>query len=199
MNHDILQICESIALSAKDRREIDSARLKAADINSVIGKCLGDPAHAPRHEYFSWLHLEVDRCEAELVENPTHENAEKMHAAMMRFEQAKLSQERIGGALSVAAQKVSQSVAGIANNLLDQVRKTILVEADKRRAELATSNHSLFSNAPEKTALEARVQALIHALNAERGEMVRCPLGWLDRHGLALDDQTVPDSDEQAA
>ena len=186
---DILQICEQIAFAPKDIKSIAAARQQAAEIHGTINKVLADPPHAARHEHFSWLHLEVDRIEAELIDSPSHANAERLHSAIVRFDQAKDTQNRIGGALGIAAQKVSQSVAGIVNSLFDQVRKTIIAEADKRRAELATSNHALFSNAPEKAALEAQVQGLINALNAEREEAASCPLSWLERHGLAMDGQ----------
>jgi hypothetical protein len=196
--NQITTIAETIPFKPADLKQINKARAEAAAINAVIGKCLGDPPHAPRHEFFSWLHLQVDRCEAELVENPTHESAEKFHAAVMRFKQAEQSQERIGGALQLALQKVSQTLSGIVNSLLDATRKKIIAEADKRRAELATSNHALFSNEEEKRTLEARVQSLIHELNAQREEAGKCPLSWLDRHGLAMDDITAPQAEDAA-
>ncbi len=187
MNHDILQICESTAFTAKDIKAIAAARAQAAEINETINKVLADSPHAPYDVAYSWLHCEIDRLEQVLIDQPTHMRAEIFHAAIIRLEEAKLSQNRVGGALGIALAKVSQSVADIVNSLLDQVRKTIISEADKRRAELATSNHALFSNAPEKAALEARVQALIHGLNTEREEAAKCPLGWLDRAGLAME------------
>ena len=189
MSHDILQIAESIAWSAKDRREIDSARLKAADINGVIGKCLADPAHAPRWEDFSFLHRAIDAIETELIDNPSHENAERLHAAIVRFDQAKVTQQRIGAALGIALSKVSQSVAGIVAGHLDKVEQRIQKEADLRRAELKPSNHALFSNADEKRALEARVAQLLSDLASVRTEAWQDPLGWIERNGLAMDSQ----------
>jgi hypothetical protein len=195
MNNDIQNICESIAFTPKDIKAINAARQQAEDINAVIGKCLGDPAHAPLHEFFSWLHLEVDTCEAELVETPTHENAEKLHAAIVRFDQAKQSQERICGALNTAGQRISQSLAGIVQAHLDKVQLRIESEADLRRAELKPSNHALFSNADEKRQLEARVQALLAELATERTEALQDPLGWIERNGLAMDEPVQADTE----
>ena len=184
---DIISIAEQIGFTPKDIKAITAARAQATEINQTINKVLADPPHAARHEHFSWLHHEVDRLEQVLIDWPTRENAERLHSAIVRFNQAKDTQQRIGGALGIALAKVSQSVAGIVNSLFDQVRKTIIAEADKRRAELAGSNHALFSNAPEKAALESQVQALINALNAEREEAAKCPLSWLDRAGLCME------------
>ena len=197
MSHDITQICESIEWSAKDRREIDKARKQAEDINAIIGKILADSTHAPYDTPYSWLHCEVDRLEQVLIDQPTHMHAEIFHAAIIRLEEAKVTQNRIGGALGIALAKASQSVAGIVAGLLDKVQSRIETEATSRRAELATSNHALFSNADEKRQLEARVQALIHELNSERTEAMRDPLAWLERHGLAMDGQ--PEQADDAA
>ena len=186
---DITSIAESIGFSAKDIKAITAARAQAAAINQTISKILADPIHAPSHSYFSWLHHEVDRLEKVLIDWPTHENAERLHSAIVRFDQAKQSQERIGAALGIAAQKVSQSVAGIVAGHLDKAQSRIETEATSRRAELAATRHGLFNNSDESRALESRVQALIHELNSERTEAMRDPLGWLERHGLALDDQ----------
>ncbi len=189
MNHDILQICESTAFTAKDIKSITAARQQAAEINETINKVLADPSHAPSHSYFSWLHHEVDRLEQVVADWPSHKNAEKLHAAIVRFDQAKDTQNRVSAALGIALAKVSQSVAGIVAGHLDKVEQRIESEANSRRAELATSNHGLFNNADEKRQLEARVAQLIADLANERTEAASCPLGWLDRHGLAINDQ----------
>ena len=197
-SHDIQLIAESVPFSSKDKQQIDKARVQTQEINQTIDRILADPAHAPSHKYFCWLHNEVDRIEAELIDNPSYENAERFHAAIVRFNQAKDTQQRVGGALQLALQRVSQSLTDIVNSLLDATRKKIIAEADKRRAELATSNRALFSNEDEKRTLEARVQVLIHELNSERTEAMRDPLSWLDRAGLAMDDITEPQAEDAA-
>ena len=189
MSHDILQICESIGFAPKDRKAIDAARAQAADINATIGKVLADSTHAPYDAAYSWLHCEVDRLEQVVIDWPSHENAERLHSAIVRFNSAKDTQNRIGGALGIAAQKVSQSVAGIVQAHLDKCRERIEKEAGLRRAELAATRHSLFNNSDESRALESRVQALLDALAAERTEAASCPLAWLERHGLAMDSE----------
>lgn len=193
---DILQIAESVPFSSKDIKAITAARAQATEINSTIGKVLADSVHAPYDVAYSWLHHEVDRLEQVVADWPSHENAEKLHAAIIRLEEAKITQSRVSGALGIAAQKVSQSVAGIVAGHLDKVQSRIETEATSRRAELATSNHQLFSNHAEKAALEAQVQGLINALNAEREEAAKCPLSWLDRAGLCME---PPQADTEAA
>jgi hypothetical protein len=195
---DIQNIIESIGFSTKDKREIDKARKQAESINSVIDKTRAEGNHAYHGHEWNWLHHEADRLEQVLVNEPTHMNAEVFHAALIRYQEGKITGERIGAALGVAWQRVSQSLADIVNGLLDATRKKIIAEADKRRADLATSNHALFSNEEEKRTLEARVQSLILELNAERTEALRDPLSWLERAGLALDEPAQA-GDEAAA
>ena len=197
--NDIIQICEQIAFAPKDRKAIDSARLKAAEINATIGKVLGDSPNAPYDTPYSWLHCEIDRLEQVLIDQPSHMHAEIFHAAIIRLEEAKQSQERIGAALGIAAQKVSQSVAGIVAGLLDKVQSRIETEATSRRAELAATRHGLFNNSDESRALENRVAQLIANLASERQEAAQDPLGWLERHGLAMDDITAAQADTEAA
>ena len=194
---DITSIAESIGFSAKDIKAINAARVQAAAINETIGKVLADPPHAARHEDFSWLHLEVDRMEQLLIAWPSHENAEKLHAAIVRFNSAKDTQNRVGGALGIAAQKVSQSLGAVVAGLLDKVGQRIESEATSRRAELAATRHGLFNTSDESRQLEARVQALLDALTAERAEAAKCPLSWLDRAGLCMEPEQA--GDEQAA
>ena len=189
MSHDIIQICEQIAFAPKDRKAIDLARLKAAEINATIGKVLGDSPNAPYDTPYSWLHCEIDRLEQVLIDQPTHMHAEIFHAAIIRLEEAKQSQGRIGGALNIAGQRISQSLAGIVAGHLDKVEQRIQKEADLRRAELKPSNHALFSNADEKRALEARVTQLLSDLASVRTEAGQDPLGWIERNGLAMDSQ----------
>lgn len=196
--NDIISIAESIGFTPKDRKAIDAARQETAEINQTINKVLYDPSHAPSESYFGWLHLEVDRLEQVVIDNPSHENAERLHAAIVRFNSAKDTQQRIGGALGIAAQKVSQSVVGTVQGHLGKVEQRIQKEADLRRAELKPSNHALFSNADEKRALEARVATLLADLANERTEASTDPLGWIERNGLALDDQPVQ-ADTEAA
>ncbi len=196
MNHDILQICESTAFTAKDIKAIAAARAQAAEINETINKVLGDSPHAPYDTPFSWLHCEVDRLEQVVTDWPSHENAERLHAAIIRLEEAKLSQNRVGSALGIALGKVSQSVAGIVQGHLDKVQSRIETEATSRRAELAATRHGLFNTSDESRQLQARVQALLDALTAERTEAASCPLSWLDQHGLALDDQPAQGASE---
>ena len=189
MSHDILQICESIALAPKDIKLINTARQQAAAINETINKILADPPHAARHEHFSWLHHEVDRIEQVLIDWPSHENAERLHAAIVRFNSAKDTQQRIGGALGIAAQKVSQSLGAVVAGHLDKCRQRIETEANTRRAELAATRHGLFNTSDESRQLEARVTALLADLASERQEAEQDPLAWLERHGLAMDGQ----------
>ena len=196
MNHDIISIAESVPFSSKDINSINAARQQAAEINETINKILADPSHAPSESYFSWLHHEVDRVEKLLIDWPSHENAERLHSALIRFDTAKDTQNRVSSALGIALSKVSQSVAGIVQGHLDKCRERIEAEATSRRAELAATRHGLFNNSDESRALEARVQGLINALNSEREEAAKCALSWLDRAGLCME---PPQADTEAA
>ena len=186
MNHDILQICESIGFTPKDRKAIDAARLKAESIASTINKIVADPSHAPSESYFSFLHLEADRLERVLIDEPTHMNAEVFHAALIRFDEAQKTQQRIGAALGIALANVSQSISGTVQAHLDRVQSRIETEASTRRAELAATRHGLFNTSDESRALEARVTALLADLASERTEAASDPLGFIERRGLAM-------------
>jgi len=196
--HEISQIAESTPFSAKDLKTINAARKQTADINSTIDKILADPSHCARYEHFSWLHREIDRLEQVLIADPSHMHAEILHAAIVRLEEAKITQSRIGAALGIALGNASQSISGIVAGHLDKVEQRIQKEAELRRAELKPSNHALFSNEEEKRTLEARVTALIAELNSERAVAATDPLGYLDRNGLAMDDITAPQAEDAA-
>ena len=189
MSHDILQIAESIGFTPKDRKAIDTARAQAAAINETINKIVADPPHAARHEHFSWLHLEVDRIEAELIDNPSHQNAERLHSAIARLDQAKQSQERIGAALNIAGQRVSQSLGDIVSKHLDKCQERIDKEGAAKLAEIKASNHALFGTAEEQRSVTAKIAGLLADLASERQEASTDPLGWIERNGLALDGQ----------
>jgi len=198
-SHEIIQLAETIPFSSKDRQTIDKARVQTEEINQTIDRILADPAHAPSEGYFCWLHREVDRLEQVLIDQPSHVNAELLHYALTRFDEAKGTQDRIGAALGIALGNVSQSISGIVQAHLDRVQAHIESEADTRRAELATSKHGLFNNSDERRALESRVAQLLANLASERTEAAQDPLSWLDRNGLATDDTTAPQADTEAA
>jgi hypothetical protein len=193
--HEIIQLAESIAFSLKDKLAIDKARVQTEEINRTIDRILADPAHAPSENYFSWLHKEVDRLEQVLIDKPSSVNAELLHYALTRFDEAKSTQNRIGAALGIALGNVSQSISGIAQAHLDKVLSRIKSEADTRRAELAATRHGLF-NTNETRALESRVAQLLADLASERTEALQDPLNWIERNGLALDG---PEQAEHAA
>jgi hypothetical protein len=197
-SHEISQIAESIPFTTKDLKTINAARKQTADIASTTDKILADPSHCARYEHFSWLHREVDRFEQILIDEPSYTHAETFHAAILRLEEAKITQGRIGAALGLALQKVSQSVAAVVAGHLDKVGQRIETEASTRRGELATSKHGLFNNSDERRALESRVAQLLADLASERTEAAQDPLGWLTRNGLAMDDITAPQAEDAA-
>jgi hypothetical protein len=196
-SHDILQICESIGFTPKDRKAIDAARRQAEDINATTDKILADPSHCARYEHFSWLHREIDRLEQVLIDEPTYMHAEIFHAAIVRLAEAKQSQERIGAALNIAGQRISQSLAAIVQAHLDKVQSRIETEANSRRGELAATRHGLFNNSDERRALESRVAQLLADLGNVRTEAAQDPLEWLMREGLM--DHEPEQADTEAA
>ena len=195
----VSRLAESIAFSPKALQQINLARVQTEEINRTIDRILADPAHAPSESYFCWLHREVDRLEQALIDKPSHVNAETFHAALMRFSEAKITSERIGNALTIALESVSQSLGPVVADHLETVRQTIVSEADKSRAEIAKARHGLFNNSDERRALESRVAALVAELATERTEALRDPLSWLDRNGLAMMDDKPEQADTEAA
>lgn len=183
---EITTICETIAIKPADLKAINAARKSTEGINQTITRILYDKPHAARAEHFSWLHHNADAMEAVMIDNPTHENAEAFHAALVRFDQAKGTAQRIGESLAIALQKVSQSIAPIVSSLLDQVQATITEAGEKRAAELSVSDNSLFSNDSERQAVQSKIAKLLAELEATRKEAASDPLGFLEREGLAL-------------
>jgi len=183
---DIIQLCEQITFKPADLKAISAARKSTEAINQTITRILYDRPHAARAEHFSWLHHNADAMEAVMIDNPTHENAEAFHAALVRFDQAKGTAQRIGESLAIALQKVSQLIAPIVSSLLDQVQATITEAGEKRDAELSVSDNSLFSNDSERQAVQSKIAKLLAQLAATRKEAASDPLGFLEREGLAL-------------
>lgn len=183
----VSRLAESIAFSPKALEQIDKARAKAAGIQSVMHKTRAEANHAYHSHEWSFLHHECDRLEQILVNEPTLVHAETFHAALIRFNESKLTAERIGNALTIALETVSQSLGLIVADHLETVRKTIASEADASRAEIAKARHGLFNNSDESRALETRVAALLSELANERAEALQDPLGWIERNGLAID------------
>jgi hypothetical protein len=180
-------LAESIAFSAKALQQINLAQSKAAGIQSVMRKTRAETSHAYHSHEWSFLHHECDRLEQILISEPSLVHAETFHAALIRFNEAKLTAERIGNALTAALESVSQSLGPVVADHLETVRQTIVSEADKSRAEIAKARHGLFNTSDESRALESRVAALLAELASERAEAATDPLGWLERNGLAMD------------
>ncbi len=183
---EITKIAETITFKPADLKAITAARKSTEGINQTITRILYDKPHAARAEHFSWLHHHADQLEAVMIDNPTSENAEAFHAALVRFDQAKGTAQRIGESLAIALQKVSQSIAPIVSSLLDQVHVVITEAGAKRAAEIAVNDNALFSNADEKRTLESKISKLLAELEATRKEAASDPLGFLEREGLAL-------------
>ena len=168
---EITRIAETIAFKPVDLKTISAARKSTEGINQTITRILYDKPHAARAEHFSWLHHNADRLEAVMIDNPTSENAEAFHAALVRFDQAKGTAQRIGESLAIALQKVSQSLAPIVSSLLDQVHVVITEAGAKRAAELAVTDNALFSNFEEKKSVESKIAKLLAELQATHVEL----------------------------
>jgi len=183
----VSRLAESIAFTPKALQQVNLARSKAAGIRAVMHKTRAEANHAYHSHEWSFLHHECDRLEQVLVNEPSLVHAETFHAALIRFQEAKITSERIGNALTAALESVSQSLGPVVADHLETVRQTIVSEADKSRAEIAKARHGLFNNSDESRALESRVAALLAELATERAEALQDPLGWIERNGLAMD------------
>ncbi len=120
--------------------------------------------------------------------DPTLENVEKLHVAVVRVSQAATSFPRINPALNAAIRREIDSLTGLANRLLDGTAAALETEGKKRLAEIVHAD-ATFGEAGDGTEFERRLAATKANLADERRSVNQAgaALDWLCRHGFTAD------------
>ena len=138
--------------------------------------------------FYSRLQAAADLAEREAIDDPTPANVEKLHLAVVRASQATVSFDRINPALNAAIRREIDSLAGLANRLLDSTAKSLDDEGVKRLREI-TQADAVFGEGGDGTEFSRRLDATRANLSDERTQVntAGAALAWLCRHAFTAD------------
>lgn len=138
--------------------------------------------------HYSRLQAAADAAEREVMADPTPATAEKLHLAVLRASQAATSFPRINAAMNAAIHREIDSLAPLANRLLDSTAKALDDEGSKRLREI-TQADSVFGEAGDSTEFSRRLDATRANLADERRAVNAggAALAWLCRHHFSAD------------
>ena len=146
-------------LSTSEGKLLTTVKGELDRINNLAEKCnrerMGQP-HALDHE--------INLATLELTENPTAENAEKVHALMVRKRDCELSADVISNATRAAGRREIEKLTPLALRIIDTAEESFLAEAEQHRE--ATKNQTTFSTTAEN--FNARLEATRAAFTEKR-------------------------------
>lgn len=175
----IESILAKVSLAPADKKAITTAQSRIAEIMALIAATEPD-----RNNRTSQLHLEADEMEQVFAENPTRENAEALHVALVRLRDAEVSFARIDGVAHATMNAVSRSLESVAMNALDAALKNLEESASSTRKAILESA-SVFGEDGEIEIFDKRLALTRANLEGERTEARSNPLHWLSSRGLA--------------
>jgi hypothetical protein len=175
----IESILAKVILSPADKKAINAAQSRIAEIMALIASTEPD-----RHGRTSELHREADAIEQVFAEEPTRENAEALHDALVRVRDAEVSFARIDAVCNATMNAASRSLAAVAMSALDAALKNFDASAAQtRRSMIETA--SVFGEDGEMKTFDSRLAITRANLEAERTDARSNPLHWLSFRGLA--------------
>jgi hypothetical protein len=138
--------------------------------------------------HYGRLQAAADVAEREAAGNPTPESVERLHLAVVRASQATTTFDRINVALNVAIRREIDSLAPLANRLLDSTGKSLDDEGQKRMKEIVQSD-AIFGEGGDSTEFQRRLDATRASLADERQAVNRAgaALAWLVRFEFSAD------------
>ena len=138
--------------------------------------------------HYSRLQAAADAAEREAMSDPTSENVERLHLAVVRASQATVSFDRINLALNAAIRREIDSLAPLSNRLLDGTAAALETEGKKRLAEIVHAD-AVFGEGGDGTEFSRRLDATRANLSDERTQVntAGAALSWLCRHGFTSD------------
>ena len=138
--------------------------------------------------FYSRLQAAADAAEREAMSDPTPANVERLHLAVVRASQATVSFDRINPALNAAIRREIDSLAPLADRLLDSTAAALETEGKKRLAEIVHAD-AVFGEGGDGTEFSRRLTATKANLSDERTQVntAGAALSWLCRHGFTGD------------
>ena len=175
----IESILAKVSLSPADKKAISAAQARIADIMALISATEPD-----RHGRHSQLHVEADEMEQVFAQEPSRENAEALHVALVRLRDAEVSFARIDATCHATMNALSRSLEAVAMSALDAALKNLDESAGITRKAMVESS-SLFGEDGEIDIFDRRLAITRANLEGERSEARANPLSWLAYRGLA--------------
>jgi hypothetical protein len=172
-------ILAKVSLSPADKKAITAAQSRIGEIMALISATEPD-----RHGRTSQLHREADEMEQLFAENPSRQNAEALHVALVRVRDAEVSFARIDAVCNATMNAVSRSLESVALSALDSALKNLDASATATRKAMVESA-SVFGEDGEIDIFDRRLAITRANLEAERTEARSNPLHWLSYRGLA--------------
>jgi hypothetical protein len=180
---DVTSLIRRQKLSAGDKTTLTSTCRRIAKSLDLI------EANRPsKTGFYSRLQAAADAAEAQAAADPSPANVEELHRAVTRHHEASTSFDRINIALNTAVRREIDSLAPLANRLLDSTAKALDDEGSKRMKEI-TQADSVFGEAGDSTEFQRRLTATRANLADERQAVnaAGAALSWLCRHGFTAD------------
>jgi hypothetical protein len=173
-------VIAGIVLSDAERKQINASRDVFARVES-IGMATCPPAN--------WNNFQCQLGDLEreaynqLAENPTPENAEKYHGAVMRYESSAKSADQIAEALEVSRVRERAALLIVCNAILDRCQTFIDTEAKRHTEAISgTMEHPVFGGIEDAWA--TRIKDIQVALSGERAQARKDSFNWLSVSGF---------------
>jgi hypothetical protein len=180
---DVTSLIRRQKLSAADRATLTSTCQRIARSLDLI-----EASRPSKTGFYSRLQAAADVAEREAMDDPTVANVERLHLAVTRASQATVTFDRINVALNAAIRREIDSLAPLANRLLDSTAAVLETEGKKRLAEIVHTD-SVFGEAGDSAEFSRRLDATRANLSDERQAVnaAGAALAWLCRFELSGD------------
>ena len=180
---DLSTLIRRQKLSAGDKAALTSTCRRIAKSLDLIESSRPNAAG-----HYSRLQAAADVAEREAMSDPTPATVERLHLAVTRVSQATTSFDRINVALNVAIRREIDSLAPLANRLLDSTAAVLETEGQKRLREI-TQSDAIFGEAGDGAEFSRRLDATRTNLADERQAVNQAggALAWLVRFEFTAD------------
>lgn len=175
---------EAVKFTPAEIKAITTTRKALEDINQLIVEAQGD--NIAIYNSRSWLHDQVDIAYEKLAAEPSKENADALHAAKVRLDQASITSRLIGEALAIALAAESKKLAPITKRIVAAAQAAFEDAAGNHRAKLAETASCGMFGGDELCLHDQRLPRFRTEFGHEKEFAERDPAGWLDSRGLAL-------------
>jgi hypothetical protein len=156
-------IAKASKLTPAESKLLSSTRAEIDRMNALVGAY-----EKPRMNQTHPLDMEIHLQSVALSKNPTFENAEKLHALVIKKRDVEISQAAIGSALKAPIRREIDKLAPIALRIIADAEKDFLAESAAHKAE--TRTQTTFSSVAADH--DARVESTVAAL-AEKQRWIR--------------------------